>query len=83
MCNIVEKLLMLKIGPLNLLIFSKIWIRHPESGKQHPATSGIRNLANLTSGTSLAAMALIDWFNVSQHVMAIYIAITCYREGRG
>ena len=25
----------------------------PESGKQHPATSGIRNPANLTSGTAL------------------------------
>jgi hypothetical protein len=28
----------------------------PESGKQHPATSGIRNPANLISGTSLHIM---------------------------
>jgi len=46
---------MLKIGPLYLLIFpnSGSSIRNPESGKQHQATSGIWNPANLTSGTSL------------------------------
>ena len=45
MCNIVEKLIMLKIDPLNLSNF-------PKSG------SGIQNPANLTSGTSLLSISV-------------------------